>query len=322
MPEPITWQRNFPLGKRRPHGHYVVPLPMTADRRITELLAETRPLLSVEFFPPKNDEGGEQLLRTAEALRAYRPDFVSITYGAGGTTRERTFKYAKILRDEFAWLVMPHLTCVGSSRQELLEIVAHYHEQGIRNIMALRGDPPKGQTEFVPSPDGLRYASDLIALIREKFPDICLGAGAYPEKHPEAATLEEDLEHLKIKVAAGADFLTTQLFFDNEHYFRFVRQCHDLGIGIPILPGLLPALSLSQVQRFGPMCGSSLPTALLEQLQVVDDDPRAAEAVGVTWAYHQIHELLRHGAPGVHLYILNRSSSAITLARSLGHQSR
>jgi methylenetetrahydrofolate reductase (NADPH) len=290
---------------------------MKADRTITELLAEKRPLLSVEFFPPKNDEGGEQLLRTAEALRPYKPDFVSITYGAGGTTRERTFKYAKILRQDFGWLVMPHLTCVGSTKSELIDIVGTYHADGIRNIMALRGDPPKGETEFVPCPDGLRYASDLIALIRANFPDMCLGAGAYPEKHPEAASMEEDLRHLKIKADAGASFLTTQLFFDNEHYYKFLADCKAHGIDLPVLPGLLPALSLAQIQRFGPMCGSSLPTALVEQLQVVDDTPRAAEAVGVTWAYHQIRELLRHGAPGVHLYILNRSGAAITLARSL-----
>lgn len=290
---------------------------MPADPPITDLLASGRPLLSVEFFPPKNEEGGQQLLKAAEALKPYRPDFVSITYGAGGTTRERTFKYAKILREEFGWLVMPHLTCVGSTRAELLDIVGNYHADGIRNIMALRGDPPKGQTEFVPSPDGLRYASDLIALIRGSFPDMCLGAGAYPEKHPEAATMEDDLAHLKIKADAGASFLTTQLFFDNEHYFRFLDACRARDIHLPVLPGLLPALSLAQIQRFGPMCGSSLPRALVEQLQVVEDDARASEAVGVTWAYHQIRELLRHGAPGVHLYILNRSSGAITLARSL-----
>jgi methylenetetrahydrofolate reductase (NADPH) len=290
---------------------------MPTDRTITELIAEKRPLLSVEFFPPKNEEGGRQLLRTAEALRPYRPDFVSITYGAGGTTRERTFQYARILRDEFGWLVMPHLTCVGSSKAELLDIVGGYHADGVRNIMALRGDPPKGQTEFVPGPDGLRHASDLIALIRGHFPDLCLGAGAYPEKHPEAASMEDDLRHLKIKADAGASFLTTQLFFDNAHYFAFLDACRARGIGLPVLPGLLPALSLAQVQRFGPMCGSSLPAALVEQLQVVDDHPRAAEAVGVTWAYHQIRELLRHGAPGVHLYILNRSAPAVTLARSL-----
>lgn len=311
----------FSLGPGTPRMHHAQPLLMSrTDRPITELLASGRPLLSVEFFPPKNEEGGAQLLRTAEALQPYKPDFVSITYGAGGTTRERTFKYAKTLREEFGWLVMPHLTCVGSTRSELLDIVAGYHADGIRNIMALRGDPPKGETEFVPCPDGLRYASDLIALIRGKFPDICLGGGAYPEKHPEAASPEEDLRHLKIKVDAGADFLTTQLFFDNEHYFRFVDACRGRGINVPIVPGLLPALSLSQIKRFGPMCGSSLPTALVEQLQVVEDNPRAAEAVGVTWAYHQIHELLRHGAPGVHLYILNRSASAITLARSLERQ--
>ena len=287
---------------------------MPVDRPITALLAEKRPLLSVEFFPPKNEEGGAQLLRTAEALRPYRPDFVSITYGAGGTTRERTFKYAKILREEFGWLVMPHLTCVGSTKAELLDIVAGYHADGIRNIMALRGDPPKGETEFVPCPDGLRYASDLIALIRQNFPDMCLGAGAYPEKHPEAASMEDDMRHLKIKADAGASFLTTQLFFDNAHYFKFLDACRALGIDLPVLPGLLPALSLAQVQRFGPMCGSSLPDALVEELRAAEQDPDAAEQVGVTWADRQIRDLLGRGAPGVHLYILNRSAPAISLA--------
>ena len=289
---------------------------MTIDRPITELLASERPLLSVEFFPPKNEEGGEQLLRTAEALRSVHPDFVSITYGAGGTTRERTFKYAKILRREFGWLVMPHLTCVGSTKAELLDIVAGYHADGIRNIMALRGDPPKGQTEFVPSPDGLRYASDLIALIRGKFPDICLGAGAYPEKHPEATSMEDDLRHLKIKADAGASFLTTQLFFDNDHYFKFLDACRAHGIDLPVVPGLLPALSLAQVQRFGPMCGSSLPDALVGQLRAVESDPVASEQVGVEWADRQIRDLMQRGAPGVHLYILNRSAPAVALARS------
>ena len=290
---------------------------MTIDRPITELLASGRPLLSVEFFPPKNEEGGAQLLRTAEALRSCRPDFVSITYGAGGTTRERTFKYAKILRDEFGWLVMPHLTCVGSTKAELLDIVAGYQADGIRNIMALRGDPPKGETEFVPCPDGLRYASDLIALIRKNFPEMCLGAGAYPEKHPEASSMEDDLAHLKIKADAGASFLTTQLFFDNAHYFHFVAACRARGIELPVVPGLLPALSLAQVQRFGPMCGSSLPDALIEQLRAVETDATASEQVGVAWADHQIRDLIEGGAPGVHLYILNRSAPAIALASSV-----
>lgn len=290
---------------------------MPVDPHISDLFRDRRPLLSVEFFPPKNEEGGRQLLRTAEALRPFRPDFVSITYGAGGSTRERTFRYARILREEFGWLVMPHLTCVGSTRAELLDIVADYHAGGVRNIMALRGDPPQGQTEFVPCPDGLRYASDLVELIKNRYPDMCLGVAGYPEKHPEAPTPDADLDHLKAKVDAGASFVTTQLFFDNEHYFRFVEACRARGIDLPVLPGLLPVLSLAQAERFTRLCGAGLPRALVEQLRVVEDDPRALEAVGVTWAYHQSRELLRHGAPGIHLYILNRSAAALTLARSL-----
>jgi methylenetetrahydrofolate reductase (NADPH) len=290
---------------------------MAADRTITDLIAEKRPLLSVEFFPPKNEEGGQQLLRTAEALRPYRPDFVSITYGAGGTTRERTFKYAKILRDEFGWLVMPHLTCVGSTKAELLDIVSGYHADGIRNIMALRGDPPKGETEFVPCPDGLRYASDLIALIRENFPDMCLGAGAYPEKHPEASSMEDDLRHLKIKADAGASFLTTQLFFDNQHYFDFVERARAAGVKAPIVPGIMPITNVAQIERFTRLCGAQIPQELRGRLESVADDPGAVMAAGIEQAIQQCRELLEGGAPGLHFYTLNKSHATRSVLAAL-----
>ena len=188
---------------------------MLADRPISELFAQHRTLRSIEFFPPKDEAGVEALRQTAAGLKSIAPDFVSVTYGAGGTTRERTAQVSRLLRQEIGFTVMPHLTCVGHTRAELNEVADQLHAGGYRNIMTLRGDPPKGQTEFVPDKDGLRYASDLVALLKSRHPDFCLGVGGYPEKHPEAPSLEVDLDNLKRKVDAGAGFITTQLFFDN-----------------------------------------------------------------------------------------------------------
>src|SRR5687768_3710221 len=188
---------------------------MTPDRPISELFAQRRPLRSLEFFPPKDDAGVEALRATAKALKRMDPDFVSVTYGAGGSTRERTAQVSDVLRTEFGFTVMPHLTCVGHSRAELSAVASRIYDGGFRNIMTLRGDPPKGETTFTPYKDGLRYASDLVGLLKNAHRDFCLGVGGYPERHPEAASLEIDLANLKRKVDAGADFITTQLFFDN-----------------------------------------------------------------------------------------------------------
>ena len=214
------------------------------NRAITDLLAQDKPTLSVEFYPPKDETGGELIVRSAvEIAQEVKPDFVSITYGAGGSTRERTFRYASKLKDENNFNVMPHLTCVGSSKAEIVDIVEGYVQAGFCNLMALRGDPPKGETEFKPHPDGLAYASDLMALLREKFAGLCLGVAAYPEVHPEAASAEQDLKHLKLKVDAGASFITTQLFYRTENFVRFAENCRSAGITIPIVPGLMPILS-------------------------------------------------------------------------------
>lgn len=284
---------------------------------IKEMLAGAAPVFSVEFFPAKTEEGARQILRTAKALQASEPDFVSITYGAGGSTRERTLDYGELLKDIFGFEVMPHLTCVGHSRDELRGILARFQKSGFHNIMTLRGDPPKGETEFKPHPDGLAYASELVAFIRDEYPEFCLGVGGYPEKHPEAADLETDLANLRHKVAQGADFITTQLFFDNADFFHFVGRCRELNISIPIVPGILPALSHSQVTRFSSFCGSRLPQELEERLAAVADDEAASQQVGVDWAFEQIRGLLEGGAPGVHLYILNRSDAALSLTRRL-----
>lgn len=286
-------------------------------RAISDMLSTGEPVLSVEFFPAKTEEGARQILRTAKALTSFGPDFVSITYGAGGSTRERTLDYGELLEDIFGFEVMPHLTCVGHSRDELRVILGRFKQAGFRNIMTLRGDPPKGQKDFQPHPDGLRYGSELVAFIRETFPHFCLGVGGYPEKHPEAPSLEEDLKHLKHKVDQGADFITTQLFFDNRLFFNFLDQCRALGIEVPVVPGILPALSFDQVTKFCAFCQASLPEKLGKQLEAVKDDPEASRAVGVEWARAQIKELIERGAPGVHLYILNRSASALELVEQL-----
>lgn len=290
---------------------------MSPDRPISELFAQKRPVRSLEFFPPKDDAGVDALRATAAALKRMQPDFVSVTYGAGGSTRERTAQVSDILRRSFGFTVMPHLTCVGHTRAELVEIADRIHAAGFRNIMALRGDPPKGETTFTPSPDGLRYASDLVELLKSRHPDFCLGVGGYPEKHPEALSLDVDLTHLRRKVDAGASFITTQLFFDNTVYYRFVEKCRAAGITAPIVPGIMPVLSLKQIQRFTALCGTALPTTLATRLEVAAENTDVVEIIGVEWALTQIRGLLANGAPGYHLYILNRAKAALALTAGL-----
>jgi methylenetetrahydrofolate reductase (NADPH) len=290
---------------------------MSPDRPIAELFGPSRPLRSLEFFPPKDDAGVEALRQTAVALRSIAPDFVSVTYGAGGSTRERTAQVSALLKNELGFTVMPHLTCVGHSRAELGELADRIHANGFRNIMTLRGDPPKGAAAFLATADGLTHANELVALLKARHPDFCLGVAGYPEKHPEAPDLEADLVALKRKVDAGAAFVTTQLFFDNEAFYGFVRRCRVAGITVPIVPGIMPVLSLKQIQRFTTMCGASLPEKLVRRLEAAGDQPEVAEAIGIDWALGQIRDLLARGAPGYHLYILNRAKSALALAAGL-----
>ena len=291
---------------------------MSTGRSLKERFAENKPIFSVEFFPPKDEAGGKRMLQTAAQFEEHQPDFVSITYGAGGGTRATTLRYAKLLQEEHGFEVMPHLTCVGHTRDELLEILEEFAEAGFRNVMALRGDPPKGETTFKPVPGGLSYGSDLVSLIRNNFPDFGIGVGGYPEKHPEAESAEIDLQNLKTKVEAGADFITTQLFFDNAVYHHFVKRCCSAGITIPVLPGLLPVLSIGQVRRFCAMCEAGLPTELENTLEnsVEEDQP----TVGADWALKQVRDLLDKGAPGYHLYALNKSKSTLQILEGLSRK--
>lgn len=292
---------------------------MLKNRPISEFLVRNRPVLSVEFFPPKDEAGGEQIIAAAGEIREeVDPDFVSITYGAGGGTRERTFRYANILKDECGFSVMPHLTCVGSSKSELLEIIAGYQASGFCNIMALRGDPPQGETAFKPHPKGLPYAADLVQFIREHFTGFSVGVAGYPDVHPEAPSLEADLKYLKAKVEAGGTFITTQLFYDNARFLRWREQCAETGIDVPILPGLMPIRSAKQARRFCP----NIPEALNTALDKAGEDPERIREVGIDWSYRQISELMEHGLKAFHLYIMNRSGMAtevIRRLRSSGH---
>lgn len=289
---------------------------MSADRPISDLFASRKTVRSLEFFPPKDDAQMEMLHNSASALQRIAPDFVSITYGAGGTTRERTARSAALLKKDFGFTVMPHLTCVGHSRAELNDIADRLHTDGFRNIMTLRGDLPKDPS-FQPPADGLRYAAELVSLLKARHSDFCLGVAGYPEKHPQAPTHGADLDNLKRKVDAGADFITTQLFFDNAVYYRFVEQCRERDINVPIIPGIMPVLSLKQIKRFTEMCGAHLPPKLVTRLEAAQENPDVVEIIGLDWAFTQIRGLLANGAPGYHLYIMNRAKSALALAAGL-----
>jgi methylenetetrahydrofolate reductase (NADPH) len=288
---------------------------MRSGTSISEFFNREKSIFSLEFFPPKNEAGGERMLKTAAILQPYNPDFVSITYGAGGSTRQTTMQYARILKNDFGFEVMPHLTCVGHTKDELLEILEDFSKEGFCNIMALRGDPPKGENHFRPVAGGLSYATELVSLIKEYFPHIGIGVGGYPEKHPESPDKQLDLLHLKEKVDAGADFITTQLFFDNQAYFQFVNDCKAAQIAIPILPGLLPVLSIGQIERFCQMCEASLPSLLGERLKKSPEEDQAR--IGSNWAKEQVEELLNGGAPGFHLYALNQSAASVNILEGL-----
>lgn len=276
------------------------------------------PVVSFEFFPPKTDEGTEQLYRTVEDLRRCRPAFVSVTYGAGGSTRDRTLDLVARIQRDLGVVTMAHLTCVGSTREEIGAVLERLADSGVRNVLALRGDPPKGESAFVPVEGGFRYASELVAYIRERGFDFCVGAACYPEGHVETRDLDADLGHLVRKVEAGVDFLVSQLFFDNEDYRAFVRRARTAGITVPIVPGLMPVTNVGQIERFTSLCGSRIPQELHRRLRIVANDPAAVVATGVQWAVDQGRALLGDGAPGLHFYTLNRSSATLAVHAALG----
>jgi methylenetetrahydrofolate reductase (NADPH) len=285
--------------------------------RIDEILASAdEPVFSFEFFPPKTDEGDRNLRAALKALAGLEPDFVSVTYGAGGSTRERTVEITKWIKQELGIEAMAHLSCVGTTREELTEILDDIGDGGIDNVLALRGDPPRGETEWRPHPGGLHYSTELAALIASGYP-FGIGAACFPEVHPDAPDLAHDLHFLKQKVDSGVTFLITQLFFDNELYFAFLDEARAVGIEVPIIPGIMPITDVKQIKTITGMCGASIPAALLAQLEARAGDPDAVLQLGVSYATLQCAELLARGAPGIHFYTLNRSPATRAILSAL-----
>lgn len=275
--------------------------------RIVDVIRAAQPAFSFEFFPPRDEEGVQRLFQTLIELQKYRPAYISVTYGAGGSTRHVTVDLVRRIKKEFDLEAMAHLTCVGSTKEELIEVLDVLQEAGIENVLALRGDPPQGQDHFVRQEGGLGYASELTELIRSRY-NFCIAGACYPEVHPEAASPEADIDALKKKVDAGAEVLISQLFFNNEDYYRFLDKTQKAGITVPIVAGIWPITNVAQVKRISQMCKATLPDALLRQLEAQDPQDRAAvRAVGVEYSTRQCEDLLRQGIPGIHFYTLNRS---------------
>lgn len=277
--------------------------------RIAELYGHSEPVISFEFFPPKTDAGYRSLYRTIAELKHLDPGWVSVTWGAGGSTRAKTIDLVVDIQREIGIPAMAHMTCVGSPRADLAATLERLVQEGLHNVLALRGDPPKDTTHFEPVADGFAHASELISFIRSRF-DLCIGAACYPEKHPDSASPEADLANLVKKVESGADFLITNLFFDAEDYFSFVARARAAGIQVPIVPGVMPVVSAANVRRMALLTGAHIPEPLEAELARTGEDDDATLEVGITWATGQCRKLLAGGAPGLHFYTLNRSPAA------------
>jgi methylenetetrahydrofolate reductase (NADPH) len=285
--------------------------------KLKEIYAGARPVFSFEFFPPKTAKGEEGLLEEVARLRRLSPSFFSMTYGAGGGTRDRTVSLGRRIRDLSGVETVCHITCVGQSREEVRAVLREIKSLGMENVMALRGDPPPGETQWRPHPDGFVHASELVAEARA-MGDFSIAVAGFPEMHPESASRESDLHYLKLKIDAGADAVVTQLFFDNEDFHRFNRDLKSMGVRVPIVPGILPILSAPQVRRFAGLCKARIPKHLDARLREVEGDDEAARRLGVEYAAAQMEDLLDRGVPGVHLYCLNRAQSAEAIFDRLG----
>ena len=267
--------------------------------------------LSFELFPPKTTAGMTSLFKHVDRLVAFEPDYITCTYGAGGTTQDRTLDVVADVHKKYELAVATHLTCVGRTSDQLKAYLEQARQRGVDNVVALRGDPPQGETEFRRTAGGFSYANELVAFIRREFPDMGIAAGGYPEMHQEAPSLEVDLQNLKRKVDAGTDVVITQLFYDNRDFFEFRERCEQIGIRVPIIPGLLPVTNGRQVQRIASLCGAKLPQQFVADLEKYADDAEGQFEVGVEHATRQAAELIAYEVPGIHFYVLNKSEAAL-----------
>ena len=285
---------------------------------IAQVLKQHQPAISFEFFPPKTESSSQELFQTIQRLRPLNPTYVSVTYGAGGSTRMLTHDLVVKLQEETNLTIVSHLTCVGSSQDETYQILRTYHEHGIENIMALRGDLPSTRQTYVPPTDGFRHASELVRFIKTHFPDMGIGVAGFPEGHPDTPNRLKEIEFLKEKVDAGADYLCTQLFFDNRDFYDFRDRCHLAGIHIPIIAGIMPMTSKKGMTRMAELAlGARFPAKLLRAMDTLtmDDD---AERIGIAWATEQVLDLLEHQVHGIHLYTLNKSKASLQIYEALG----
>jgi methylenetetrahydrofolate reductase (NADPH) len=290
----------------------------TQTRSLRDMLRAGHASYSFEFFPPKTDEGEVLLWRALRELEPLHPTFVSVTYGAGGSTRDRTVSITQRINEETTLMPVGHLTCVGSSREELRQVIGAYAAAGVRNVLALRGDPPGGpNAPWAPHPDGFTHAVELVRLLRQ-LGDFCVGVAAFPEGHPECVDLESDARVLVEKEAAGAEYAITQFFFNADDYFWLLDRALRLGCTIPIIPGIMPVTNVRQIQRMAELSGAQFPPDLAARLLAVEDDPDAVRRIGVETATELCARLLAGGAPGLHFYTLNRSTATREIYRALG----
>ena len=286
--------------------------------QIPEILNRYATNFSFEFFPPKTEESSQRLFRTIEELEPLDPCYVSVTYGAGGTTRALTYELLLKIKRDTDIPVVSHLTCVGASKDEIHELLKNYWQSGIRNILALRGDPPQGEKHFTPPKNGFNNATELVAFIRDKFPDMGIGVAGYPEGHPETPNRIQEIENMKRKVDAGADYVCTQLFFDNRDFYDYCERCEHVGIDIPIIAGIMPMTSKKGMYKMADLAaGSRIPAKLLKAIDRAEDE-EYIKNVGIHWATQQVMDLIDNGVQGVHFYTLNKSDAAIRIYHSLG----
>jgi len=284
--------------------------------KIIDILNRGEQSFSFEFFPPKNYSSILELGINVGQLMKLSPSFISVTYGAGGSTQDASFKLIDYINNKIGLVTMAHYTCVNATKEKVLSDLNHFEEIDIENLILLRGDPPKGETKFVNDNGDFHYASDLIEFVNNQ-KDFCIAAAGYPEAHPESASIDEDIRNLKYKVDQGADFIVTQLFFDNSYYFDFVARARKAGISIPIVPGIMPITNFKQIKKFTQMCGAKIPQKLVSQLEPHQENLSKTYEIGVEFSINQCKELLANGAPGLHFYTLNKSRATVDIFSSI-----